>query len=111
MTDQNRIIANIDNGTYKLTQKRGKSAVWSVFTEIKWSDGSTLEGFVYCRKCKHLLKFNGKQKSNLMRHKCFANTSGQEVVMRNVSNFSFNYSSMRQLVLTRKKRVMSKNRF
>lgn len=66
-------------------QKQGKSAELNVFAEIKKNDGSTLEGFIYCRKCKHLLNFNGKQTSILMRHKCFVNVSEQQVVLKNVS--------------------------
>ncbi|XP_065366938.1 uncharacterized protein LOC135959794 [Calliphora vicina] len=79
MDSYREIEEKINSGVYQLVQKRNrKSAIWSIFAEILKDDETILEGFVCCRNCKHILRYNGQQSSNLNRHKCFnlTTTSG-----------------------------------
>lgn len=38
---------------------------------MKKKKNETINGFVHCDKCRKLFKYNGKQTSNLIRHKCY----------------------------------------
>lgn len=73
MTEENSnfITNKIQSGVYTLSQKRkGRSHIWNVLAEIQKEDGNFLDGLVYCRVCKQLLKYSASQTSNLNRHKC-----------------------------------------
>lgn len=70
MESHESILDKIANGIYKICPKqKGKSQVWKVFSEVKKDDATLLQNVVFCRICNHILKFNGKQTSNLVRHK------------------------------------------
>lgn len=62
----------IENGSYKIVEKRkGKTEVWKVLGEIEKTDGIIINNIVACKFCKNVLKFSGKQTTNLLRHKCY----------------------------------------
>ncbi|XP_036337590.1 uncharacterized protein LOC118747648 isoform X1 [Rhagoletis pomonella] len=71
--DPEVILEKIAGGDYTLSHKRkGKSEIWNVFAEIRKGNGSIVKGYVCCRKCMRLLKYNGRNTSNLNRHKCYS---------------------------------------
>ncbi|XP_053956872.1 uncharacterized protein LOC128862333 [Anastrepha ludens] len=83
MDNQDDILRKINDGVYELSKKRkGKSGVWNIFAEIRKADGSILQGYLCCRKCVRLYKFDGKRTSNLNRHKCYSSVS-KETYNRN----------------------------
>lgn len=72
METPNDISEKIRNGTYVLLPKRmGRSPVWDLFADVRKSDGTILDGYLCCRKCNRLFKYDGKHTSNLNRHRCF----------------------------------------
>ncbi|XP_067642479.1 uncharacterized protein [Eurosta solidaginis] len=72
MKDDNGILPKINAGIYKLANRsKGKSEIWNLFAEIKRTDGTLVHGFLCCRKCMSLHKFDGKRTSNLNRHRCY----------------------------------------
>lgn len=71
MSDHKFILEQIWSGAYSLSpQRKGKSFIWNILSKILKEDGSTVEGFVYCRSCRKVLKYCRNQTSNLNRHKC-----------------------------------------
>uniref|UniRef100_A0A034WLQ6 Transposable element Hobo transposase n=1 Tax=Bactrocera dorsalis TaxID=27457 RepID=A0A034WLQ6_BACDO len=68
------VTDNIANGMYTLSgQRKGRSFIWNILTEIVKPDNSTLKEFVFCRTCRNVLKYNASQTSNLNRHSCCKN--------------------------------------
>lgn len=85
MNYRESVLQKIKDGVYELSQKRkGKSEIWSVYAQIKKGDGTILNGFVCCRKCLRLYKFNGNQTSNLNRHKCYISHLKGTAISNNV---------------------------
>lgn len=79
MNFRDDVEEKIKSGVYKLTTNRGRhSPIWKMYAVIEKEDGSLVDGLVYCRKCKKLLKFDGKRSSNLNRHNCFYKSSLRE---------------------------------
>lgn len=67
-----KIMKNIENGVFRAIKKnKSRSKIWDIFCQIEKDDGNVIEGVVLCEKCNHILKYNGKQTSNLIRHKCY----------------------------------------
>lgn len=84
MAYQESILQKIKDGVYELSQKRkGRSEIWNVYAQIKTEDGSILGGYLCCRKCLRLYKFDGKRTSNLNRHKCFISASQDADITNN----------------------------
>lgn len=84
MDNNCEIEEKIRSGVFQLIQRRrGKSEIWTIFAQILKDDGTILNGYVCCRTCKKILKYDGKHSSNLNRHKCFnlasQNTSSKQV--------------------------------
>ena len=52
-------------------EKNSKCKIWEIFSIIHEKYNEIVNGFVYCQKFNHLFKYNGKQKSNLIRHICY----------------------------------------
>lgn len=68
MSDNHAFVAEkIANGVYTLSQRH--KGIWNVLSEILKEDETIVEGLVYCRTCRKLLKYSGHQTSNLNRHK------------------------------------------
>lgn len=73
MSIEEYVERKLKSGTYKLMDnERGTSAMWSIFARIGEENGSVLDGFIYCRQCKGLIKYSRKIKSQAYRHKCYA---------------------------------------
>lgn len=68
----NKIISEkVFCGTYTLSgQRKGRSSLWNILSEINNELGEVITGFVYCRKCSAVLKYKNSQTSNLQRHNC-----------------------------------------
>nr|DAA03872.1 TPA_inf: HDC12224 [Drosophila melanogaster] len=65
------IKTKILNGTYSVAiQRKGKSVIWSILCDILKENGTVLDGWLYCSKCRKVLKFVPNHISNLSRHKC-----------------------------------------
>lgn len=63
---------NLRSGKYKLIEKpKARSSVWKMFSAIAKEDGSIIEQWVYCRRCKKVYRNSEKRaSSNLIRHNC-----------------------------------------
>ncbi|XP_073844862.1 uncharacterized protein [Musca autumnalis] len=73
MSDDNptNIAQKIEEGDYTLVdQPKGKSIIWRILSRILKPDGTTVEGYVWCKKCNKILRLDRNQTSNLIRHKC-----------------------------------------
>lgn len=80
------IIKNIENGVYRIVKKtQSRSKIWEIFSQIEKDNGKVMDGVVLCEKCKGIFKFNGKQTSNLIRHKCYAERN-RDVILKNVGS-------------------------
>lgn len=66
------IIKNIESGVFRVSKRKpNKSKVWDIFSQIENHDSTVIDGVVICGKCNTILKYNGKQTSNLIRHRCY----------------------------------------
>ncbi|XP_013104324.2 uncharacterized protein LOC106084901 [Stomoxys calcitrans] len=64
----------IKEGEYKLIETpRVRSPLWQLFSKFSKSNGSTVDGWIYCKQCKHVLKFYSSCTTNLRRHTCWKN--------------------------------------
>lgn len=68
----------IDEGSFKLIKNvKNRSRIWQVFANI-YSENQRIKHFVCCLQCKRVCKYNGKQTSNLLRHKCIQKPATSE---------------------------------
>lgn len=67
----NEIVEKINTGVFRTIKKNTKSKIWKIFSLIQNENNEVINGFVHCENCNHLFKYNGKQTSNLIRHKCY----------------------------------------
>lgn len=80
------LLKNIETGVFRVTKnKDSRSEIWNIFSQIEKDDGTTIDGVVICDKCNNILKYNGKQTSNLIRHKCYV-LQNCNVAVKKVSN-------------------------
>lgn len=69
------IKSKIVSGEFKINNKRGKSKIWNVFGKIDNASGEELPQLVACRICKNVYKYNHSATSNLVRHKCYIDST------------------------------------
>lgn len=79
------ILEKINTGVFLTIKKNAKSKIWNIFSHIQNEKKEIIDGIVYCEKCSHLFKYNGKQTSNLIRHKCYIEQNCN-IELRKVSN-------------------------
>jgi len=63
-------------GELKISEKRGRSKVWTVFGRLVDANGDEISGMVACRTCQKLYKSSAHGTSNLVKHKCYVNSRG-----------------------------------
>lgn len=85
-TMNSEIIKKIENGVFHIKKNsQSRSKIWDIFGQIENDEGRLIDGVVICEKCNHILKYNGKQTSNLIRHKCYV-VRNSNVALKKVSN-------------------------
>ena len=101
-TDENTFVNNnamvkkkLQNGTYKIDIKRGKSKVWNTFGIIKNEEHEAIPNLVSCRSCLNVYKYNNRSTSNLVKHKCYILESSSQA---SVDKFQVDPESKRKMV-------------
>ncbi|XP_036334808.1 uncharacterized protein LOC118745468, partial [Rhagoletis pomonella] len=56
------IKKKLHSGEYTLSQKRGRSKVWEIFSNVKNNSGEELPDIVACKRCYSIYKFTGSEK-------------------------------------------------
>ncbi|XP_075148493.1 uncharacterized protein LOC142222318 isoform X2 [Haematobia irritans] len=96
-----RETIQILNEVYTISQKRkNKSPIWNVLAEILRKDNSILAGYVYCRKCKTVLKYKPSQMSILYRHICCReeeSKNSKNAIGKSYKDSSMNDESLKSL--------------
>ena len=70
------VLQKIKSGFFKLSQPKGKtSGLWKCSDIIQNSSDNSSAGYVYCKQCKTVLKYNPAYGTSTMsRHKCSQET-------------------------------------
>ena len=66
-------------------KRKGRSVIWQIIRDVVNADGVLIPTFVCCEKCMKVLSYNGRQTTNLLRHKCLGNLTSAEIVKQQVS--------------------------
>lgn len=69
--NSSNVKENIKSGTYKISDKRGRSKIWECFGIIKDENDEEILNFVACKTCTNVYKYNKSALSNLNKHKCY----------------------------------------
>ncbi|XP_073811785.1 uncharacterized protein [Musca autumnalis] len=65
------VTEGVASGKYTVSnQRKGRSFVWKILGDILKSDGTVLPGFLCCRSCNTVVRYDIGQISNLKRHIC-----------------------------------------
>lgn len=71
------VINNLITSEYKLTKLNNRNDMWSVFAAITKQDGTPVKEYLYCSKCRAILKCDGCKTRIFKQHPCLGQMFGK----------------------------------